>query len=210
MNLQFKEYFILEKYLPILKKLSIDEHIPKLSTNLVYLTASSSHSKLEKTIIDSILHIGMPKRADIYWFVHINVTDEPHTLSYRIDTIVKNDVYFIEFNLGFRIDPRINYYFKQVVKEMIQSKEVDISTSCELYYQQSEIGDYKFVTMGSFLSFDNEIPFWKNFIMKSFYNLKYLAVKEYINFGLDKNNLVVEKYPLVVVPFVDNKLIRQE
>ena len=198
-----------EKYLPVLKKLSMDENIPKLSTSLVYLTASSSQRKLEKTIIDSILNTGMPKRADIYWFVHVNVTDEPYTLNYKVDTVVKDDVYFIEFNFGFRIDPRIDYYFRQVIKQMVNNKEVDISNSCELYYQQSQTGDFKFVTMDSFLSFDNEIPFWKNFVMKSFYNLKYFAVKEYINFGLDKSNLMVEKYPLIVVPFVHAKLERK-
>lgn len=198
-----------EKYLPVLKKLSMDTAIPKLTTNLVYLTTSSTQRNIEQTVLNSILHAGTPKRADIYWFVHVNVLDEPYALNYSVDTVVKNDVYFISFNLGFRIEPRIDYYFRLAVKEMVQLKEVDISERRELDYQKSEIGDFRFVVMSSFLSFDNNMPFWKNFIMKSFYNLKYLSVKEHINFGLDKSNLIIEKNPLVVVPYTDRKLVRK-
>jgi KUP system potassium uptake protein len=199
-----------ENYLPVFKRLSMDDSIPKLTTNLVYLTASSSNRKIEKTIVNSILYAGTPKRADIYWFVHVNVLDEPYALQYSADTVVKNDVYFIEFNLGFRIEPRIDYYFRQVVQEMVQNNEVDISERCEMNYQESKMGDFRFVIMDSFLSFDNDMPFWKNFIMKSYYNLKYLSVREYINYELDRSNLIIEKYPLVVVQFHQNKLIRKQ
>ncbi len=198
-----------ENYLPVLKKLSIDETIPKFTTNLVYLTSSATQRKIEKTVMHSILHAGTPKRADIYWFVHVNVLDEPYALHYTVDTVVKNDVYFIELNLGFRIEPRVDYYFRQVVNEMVQNNEVDISERRELDYQQNSMGDFKVVIMDSFLSFDNDMPFWKNFIMKSYYNLRHLSVREHINFGLDKSNLILEKYPLVVVPYNERKLTRK-
>jgi KUP system potassium uptake protein len=200
---------LIENHLPVIKQLSQDEGIPKMSTNLVYLTASTSERKIEQTIIDSILHRGTPKRADIYWFIHVNVLDEPYARFYSVDTVVKNDVYFIEFNLGFRIEPRIDYYFREVVNDMIQRNEVDISKRCESVYQDNKIGDFKFLIMDSFLSFDNDMPFWKNFIMRSYYNLKYLSVKEHINFGLDKSNLIIEKYPLIVTPVQADKLVRK-
>ncbi len=199
----------IEKFLPVLKKLSIDETIPKYATNIVFLTSSTSHRKVEKTILDSILNTGSPKRADIYWFVHVNVTNEPYGLSYDVDTVVKNDVYFIHFNLGFRIEPRIDFHFRQVVTEMVKNQEVDVSERCEFNYQNNDVGDFKFIIRDSFLSFDNNMPFWKNFVMKSFYNLKYLSVKEDVNFGLDKSNLVIEKYPLIVVPYKNSDLVRK-
>ena len=198
----------IENYLPVFKKLSIDESIPKFATNLVFLTSSSKHGTVEQSVIDSILNTGTPKRADIYWFVHVNVTNEPYGLNYDVDTVVKNDVYFITFNLGFRIEPRIDYYFRKVVAEMVDNKELDISERCEYNYQKSTVGDFKFIVRDSFLSFDNKMPFWKNFIMKSFYNLKYLSVKEEVNFGLDQSNLIIEKYPLIVVPYQESKLER--
>ncbi|XVJ65384.1 MAG: KUP/HAK/KT family potassium transporter [Lacibacter sp.] len=199
----------LENYLPVLKKLSMDETIPKLTTNLVYLTTSLTERKIEQTIINSIFHSGTPKRADIYWFVHVNVLDEPYAMKYSVDTVIKNDVYFISFNLGFRIEPRIDYYFRQVVLEMIQNKEVDVSSRCETSYQQSPMGDFRFVVMDGFLSYDNDMPGWKQFLMKSYYNLKQLSVKESVNFGLDRSNLIEEQYPVIVQKVEPQQLTRE-
>ncbi|AXY72652.1 potassium transporter Kup [Paraflavitalea soli] len=198
----------IENYIELLKRLSIDEKIPKYATNLVYLTSSGSARKVEKTAIDSILSRS-PKRADVYWFVHVNVLDEPYALRYHVDTLLKNDVYFIEFNLGFRIDPRIDFYFRQVVNDLVKSGEVDVSERYEQYYQESEVGDFRFLILDSFLSFDNDMPFGKNFIMKSYFNLKLLSVKEMVNFGLDPSNVTIEKYPVVVTPVEHERLKRE-
>jgi KUP system potassium uptake protein len=198
----------IESYIDRLKRLSIDEKIPKYATNLVYLTGSGTSRKIEKTAIDSILS-GSPKRADNYWFVHVNVLDEPYALRYRVDTLAKNDVYFVEFNLGFRIDPRIDYYFRQAVNDLVKNKEVEISERCEQRYQESEIGDFRFLVLDSFLSFENDMPFWKNFLMKSYFNLKALSVKEAVNFGLDPSNVTIEKYPVIVTPVEHAPLVRE-
>ncbi|RXM50604.1 MULTISPECIES: KUP/HAK/KT family potassium transporter [unclassified Chryseobacterium] len=200
----------LSDYLPLLIKLSTDEKLPKYATNLVYLTTSDSEKRIEKTVMDSILKFGLPKRADIYWFVHVNILDEPYAQKYSVETIIRNDLYYIQFDLGFREDPRIGYYFKQVVDDMIENHEVDVKDSLEQAYQQNKIGDFKFMIMDSFLSYDNRMPFWKNFVMKGYYNLRYLTVKDYINFGLDKSHIETEQYPLVVVPIAENKLERKE
>jgi KUP system potassium uptake protein len=197
-----------ETLIPRLEKLSNDEHIPKFATNLVYLTTSRSGDIIEKSIVNSIFNHGLPKRADIYWFIHVNILDEPYEQNYTVKTIRKDDLYFIEFNLGFREEPRIGYYFKQVVKEMIVKKEVDLQNS-EQEYQQDIMGDFQFIALDSFLSYDNHMPFAKNFIMKSYYNLRYLSIKEHVNFELDKSNLILEKHPLVVNPFVKSRLTRK-
>ena len=197
-----------DDYVHLLKRLSTDEHIPKYATNLVYLTASGSSRKIEKTAIDSILRRA-PKRADVYWFVHINVLDEPYAMRYHVHTIVKNDVYFVEFNLGFRIDPRIDFYFRQVVEDLAKNNEVDVSERYEKNYQDSQIGDFRFLVLDSFLSFENDMPFFKSFVMKSYFNLKLLSVKEAVNFGLDPSNVTVEKYPVVVTPVQMPRLIRE-
>jgi KUP system potassium uptake protein len=199
----------IEKYLGIIKKLSMDEQIPKFTTNLVYLTSSATPGHVEQTVINSIFNSGTPKRADIYWFIHVNVLDEPYAMRYKVDTVVRNDLYFIQFNLGFRIEPRIDYYFRCVVNNMVMDKELDISLRSEFEYQVSKMGDFRFVVMDSFLSFENDMPAWKHFIMKSFYNLRYIGVKEHINFGLDESNLVLEKYPLVVSPLQHPPLLRE-
>jgi KUP system potassium uptake protein len=204
-----KKMLPVEKYVPLLKRLSIDEKIPKYATNLVFLTSSDNSRKIEKTAIDSILS-GSPKRADIYWFVHVNVLDEPYALNYRVETLVKDDLYFITFNLGFRVEPRIDYFFRQVVNELVDSGEVNVSERTEQYYQESKIGDFRFLLLDSFLSFDNDMPFWKNVLMKNYFALKNISVKESVNFGLDPSNIAVEKYPVVVNPVMQPVLMREK
>lgn len=204
-----QKFVTFDKYAPILKKLSLDETVTKYATNLVYLTSSNSTHSIEKTIMDSILKNGLPKRADVYWFIHVNIIDEPYYQKYEIHTIIKNDIYFIQFDLGFREEPRIGYYFKQVVNDMIAKNEVDISECSDMIYNENKVGDFKFVLMDSFLSYDNKMSFFKNFIMKSYYNLRHISVKDHINYGLDKSNLLIEKYPLIVDQFVHSKLERK-
>lgn len=189
----------IEEYIPLLKKLSADEKIAKYATNLVYLTTSGSPRKVEKTAMDSILSRA-PKRADVYWFVHVNVLDEPYALSYHVDTVVRNDIYFVEFNLGFRVEPMIDHYFELVANQMVKNGEVDFSERYEQCYQESKIGDFRFLIMDSFLSFENKMPFWKRFVMHSYFNLKNLSVKEMVNYGLNRSNVTIEQYPLVVTP----------
>jgi len=198
----------LEKHLPMLMQLSIDENIPKYATNLIYMTSSNSIKLIEKTAIHSILKSGTPKRAEVYWFVHVNVLDEPYAMNYSVQTLAKNDAYFIKFNFGFRMEPRIDFHFRQVVQELIKTKEVEFIQCSQQHYMQNNIGDYKFAVIDSFLSFDNDMPFWKNFVMRSYYNLRNLSVSEHINYGLDKSNLITEKFPLIVIPFQENNLNR--
>jgi KUP system potassium uptake protein len=198
-----------EDYIHLLKELSMDEKIPKYATNLVFLTSSGSPRNIEKTAMDSILSKS-PKRADNYWFVHVNVLDEPYAMRYYVDIIVKNDVYYIEFNFGFRIAPRIDYHFREIVNELVKSKEVVVSERHEQYYQESKIGDLRFLVMDAFLSFENDMPFWKNVVMRTYFNLKYLSVKESVNYGLDPSNVTIEQYPVVVTPLVQPPLVREQ
>ncbi len=67
----------------------------------------------------------------------------------------------------------------------------------ELQYQSREIGDYKFIITNSFLSYDNDLPFWKNLLIKTYYNIKAVGVREAVNYEIDPSNVVYEKYPLV-------------
>ena len=204
-----QKFVSIDKYAPLLKKLSLDESVNKYATNLVYLTSSNSIHVIEQTIINSILNNGLPKRADVYWFIHVNILDEPYAQKYQVNTIIKNDIYFIQFDLGFREEPRIGYYFKQVVNDMIAKNEVDIAECSDLIYNENKVGDFKFILMDSLLSYDNKMSILKNFIMKSYYNLRHLSVKDYVNYGLDKSNLLIETYPLVIDQFIPIRLERK-
>lgn len=199
----------LADYLPKLIQLSNDALIPKYCDNLVYLTTASSPAVVEKTILQSILS-GMPKRAEMYWFVHVNVTDDPFTLEYSAKTLAYNDVYFVTLNMGFRIAPRIDYYLRKILFELEKNNEFKLCASFESLYQESPIGEIRFMIMNSFLSYDNDLPFFKNLLMKAYFWIKRLSVKDDLNFGLDRCHVEFENYPLIIQPLESPGLVRKE
>ena len=193
---KFTTYIPLQQQVQVLQKLSRDKEVLKFATHLVYLSSAENENLVEKKSIASILKAPV-KKADIYWFVHINVTDEPYTMEYRVKTMAINDIYHLTFNLGFRVEPRVDLFFKIVLEELIKSRELMIEDTPDLKYTLNKAGDYKFMLGDSYLSYDNDLPEWKNFLLKSYYSLKNIAVKEEENFGLDISNVLVEKYPLM-------------
>ncbi len=187
----------LEPYIPVLKELSTDESIPKYATNLVYLTSSGKSKMIEKRIIDSIVY-GQPKRADLYWFVHIDVVDEPYTMTYKTEIIASEDIVWVTFKLGFKIAPRVNLLFKKVVEEMVHNKEICIESRYASLNKHNITGDFRFVVMQSFLSFENELSYRTDFILKIYFFLKKFSLADEKEYGLDYSNVVVEKTPLIV------------
>ena len=108
---RYVEFVRLESYIPQLQELSSDRTIPKYATHLVYLTSADNLKEIEHKIIDSIL-TRKPKRADIYWFVHVETLDDPYTCEYSVQHIIPNDIIRVDFQLGFRVQPRLNLLFK--------------------------------------------------------------------------------------------------
>ncbi|ARS35665.1 KUP/HAK/KT family potassium transporter [Pontibacter actiniarum] len=195
----FTEYVRLPDYLPALEALSTDETIPKYTTHLVFMTSASDPKEIESKIIYSIFQ-KRPKRADIYWFIHVETTDEPYTTEYKVQHIAEGDVIRIDFKLGFRVEQRINLFFRKVVEELVENGEVDITSRYQSLSKQHLIGDFRFVVLEKFLSYDNDLPLKKRLIMECYFNLKQFATSESKWFGLDTSSVKVEKVPLVIAP----------
>jgi KUP system potassium uptake protein len=196
---RYVEFVPIADYLNLFKDLSNDQTIPKYATHLVYLTSADRKDEIESKIIYSILQ-RQPKRADIYWFLHVDVVDEPYLCEYKVNHMVQDDVIRIDFKLGFRIAPRINLMFRKVVQDMVANKEVDIRSRYESLNKNNVIGDFRFVVIEKFLSNENELPFYEKVIMKIYFLLKYLSLSEEKAFGLDTSSVLVEKFPMVIVP----------
>ncbi len=177
--------------------LSRDETIPKYATHLVYMTSANNPEEIESKIIYSILQ-KRPKRADIYWFVHVDVMDEPYRMEYKVTHVAIDDIIRVDFKLGFRIAPRINYMFRSVVEDLVKNKEVDITSRYESLSKNNIIGDFKFVVIEKFLSYDNELPFFEKLILNFYFLLKNLSLSESRAFGLDSSSVKVEKFPMVL------------
>lgn len=204
---RYVDFVKLSDYLVLLTDLSKDLSIPKYATHLVYLTGANKTDEIESGAIYSILK-KQPKRADIYWFVHVDVVDEPYRMEYKVSEIVQQDVIRIDFRLGFRVAPRINLMFRKVVEDMVKNKEVDITSRYESLNKQNVIGDFRFVILEKFLSFDNDLPFFDNLILNVYFFLRKLSLSEEKAFGLDTSSVNVEMVPLVLAPVREMKLKR--
>ncbi len=195
-------------YLNVLKELSVDREVPKYATNLVYLTHSTDCGEIEQQTIYSILN-KQPKRADVYWFVHVEVMDEPYTMSYQVEVLSPEDVVWIKFKLGFRISPRINFFFRKVVEEMVKNGEVSIGSRYSSLEKNNVTGDFRFVVLQRFLSYENELPLIDNFVLRSYFALKKLSLSDEKEYGLDFSNVTVEHAPLIISQPRNLKLTRE-
>lgn len=204
---RYIEFVRMEEYLPTIQELSNDPSIAKYATHLVYLTSANNPKEIEHKIIYSILN-RKPKRADIYWFVHVDTQDEPYTADYSVETIIPNEVIRVELRLGFRMEPRINLMFKKVVQDMVANKEVNITSRYESLQKSNVVGDFQFIVMEKFLSQDNELPIFERLVMKMYFWIKKISLSEERGFGLEQSNVTVEKFPLIVAPVRSLKLKR--
>jgi KUP system potassium uptake protein len=196
---RYVEFVRMEHYIPMIQELSNDRTIPKYATHLVYMTSANNPKEIEHKIIYSILN-KKPKRADIYWFVHVDVLDDPYTCEFSVEHIIPNDIIRVEFRLGFRVEQRINLMFRKVVAELVNNKEVNITSRYESLEKNNVVGDFQFIVLEKYLSQDNELPIIERVIMKLYFWLKEISLGEERGFGLDPSNVTIEKFPLIVAP----------
>ena len=187
----------IDNYKKVLAELSVDLSIPKYATHLVYMTNANRTDEIEEKVMYSILQ-KRPKRADLYWVVHVNNTNEPYRKEYRVTEIIKDDIYRIDFNLGFREPTKINLMFKEVIKDMVSKGEVDITSRYESLSKNNIIGDFKFVLSEKFLSNDSYMHWHEKLIMNTYFFFKKLSLSEEQAFGLDSSSVKIEKFPMVL------------
>ncbi len=189
----------IENYKKVLAELSVDLSIPKYATHLVYMTNSTRVDEIEEKVMYSILQ-KRPKRADLYWFIHVNILNEPYKKEYKVSEIIKDDIYRVDFYLGFREPTKINLMFKEVIKDMVKNGEVDITSRYESLNKNNIIGDFKFVLSEKFLSNDSDLTFFEKIVMNTYFMMKKLSLSEEKGFGLDSSSVKVEQFPLVLHP----------
>jgi KUP system potassium uptake protein len=208
-NNRFLHFIDLKDQIPLLNALSADESVSKYSTHLIYLTKANNAKQIEEKIMYSIMS-RKPKRADTYWFIHIETTNEPYTMEYTVDQVEPGKVIRVEFRLGFRIQPRVNVLYRKVIEDMVERKEIDITSNYDSLSRFNITADFRFVIMEKFLSYNNHFGVKDNFILNSYFAIKKLAQSEAKAFGLDTSETYVEKIPLVVKPIGNIVLKRVE
>jgi KUP system potassium uptake protein len=187
----------IDDYKKVLSELSVDLSIPKYATHLVYMTNSNRSDEIEEKVMYSILQ-KRPKRADIYWFIHVNVLNEPYKKEYKVTEIMKDDLFRVDFYLGFREPTKINLMFKEVLKDMVKNGEVDITSRYESLNKNNIIGDFKVVLSEKFLSNDSDLTFFEKVVMNTYFIIKKFSLSEEKGFGLDSSSVKIEQFPLVL------------
>lgn len=194
---RYVKFVEIEDYYNILKELSDDTSVAKYASQLVYLTSANFNSELESKIIYSILQ-KQPKRADIYWLVHVDVMDEPYTREYEVDFLVPNKLIRIDFKLGFRVEQQINLLFRKVVEDLVKKGEVDITSKYESLNKHKIVGDFRFVVIEKVVSRSHYLSLYEKAVMAIYGQLKKISLSEERNFGLDLSFVTVEKVPLML------------
>lgn len=192
---KYLQFFKFSNYSSVISDLQKDEKIPYFTSNLVYLTKADHATDIEGKIIYSILN-KFPKRADKYWFLHVNYTDEPSGMGYFVTKLIPNIAFRIDFNIGFRISPKINVFFRKVIGDLINSKEVDIISNFPSLRKHEIQGDFKFVLIDRIHTHDFELVFTDRLIMNLHELINKISISESKSFGLDTSVVIDEKVPL--------------
>lgn len=207
-NNRFVKFVELGKYTGMINDLSEDDMVPKFSTHLIYLTKANQRSQIEEKIINSIFS-KKPKRADVYWFLHVHRTDEPYTMEYEVSELVDDKIIKVTLNLGFRIQPRSEMFFKRIVKELVTNKELNLHIRPDGSTKYNAAPDYKFVVIEKFLSVENEFALRDGVLLNAYFFLKHLGQSDEKAFGLDKSDVLVEHVPLIYHPAENIGLTRR-
>lgn len=208
-NNRFTKFIDLGRFVSIIKELSQDVSIAKFSTHLIYLTKANHRHEIEEKIIQSIFS-KKPKRADVYWFVHIHRTEEPYTLTYNVSELLDDKIIKVTVNVGFRIQPRTELYFKRIVQELVANEELNLHTRPDGSTKYNSDPDFKFVVFEKFLSVENELALREGLLLNAYFMLKHIGQSDEKAFGLDKSDVVIEQVPLIYQPATKIELRRED
>ena len=207
-NNRFLKFTNLVEQTPLLKELSEDDVIPKYATHLIYLSKADKTYEIEEKIINSIFS-KKPKRADVYWFLHINRTNEPFTLNYEVIELLDDKVIKVILNVGFRVQPKVELYFKKIVQDLVSRKQLNLHIRPDGSTKYNAEPDFKFVIIEKFLSVENEFSIKHDWLLKSYFILKRMAISDEKAFGLDKCDVAIESVPMVYHP-IENVVLERK
>ena len=197
----------LDKYLDMFRELSKDESVPMYATNLVYIIHANRSDQVESKVIYSIFH-KQPKRASTYWFLHIDRVDEPNRFDYKVKEIIPGILIRIDFHIGFKVDPTINLYFREVLEDMVKSGEIKLESSFDTLKKYGFPGDFRFVLIERIMLRDYKLSNTENFILTLHLLVRHLSLPEERTLHLDTTSTIVEKVPIIIDQHVLKRIER--
>ena len=199
----------LDKYIELFKGLVNDESVPKMATNIVYIVKANNPDQVESKIIYSIFH-KQPKRASTYWFLHIDRTDEPDTFGYKVNHIIPGVLIRVDFYLGFKVEPKINLYFREVLEDLTESGEINLESSYNSLRKRSFPSDFIYILIDRVMTRDIRLSSLQN-ITLSLHNIsRLICISDVKALHLDLTNTVEEKVPITISQPVIGRIKRAD
>lgn len=192
----YTEFVKLSDYTNVIEDLSNDDSIPQYANNLIYLTNAHNKNEIESKVIYSILY-KRPKRADVYWMLHVNVIDEPYGMEYQIKKF-SDKIIRVDFYLGFRIAPKISPLFKKVIEDLSTCGEFNKLSTYHSLRKNQITADHKYIIIEKVVSFDNDLPWYEKFVLDCYAFIRRRSLSEEKAFGLDNSSVKIEYYPLLL------------
>jgi len=195
------------KYLHLFEDLSNDRTIPQIATNLVYIIKANNLYQIESKIMYSIFN-KQPKRAQTYWLLHVDTVDDPDTFSYEVNQIIPKTLIRVDFHLGFKIEPRVNLYFKEVLKDMVANGEIKLTSSYESLKKHHFPADFLFVNLDRVMTQDYKLSPWESMIMGLHAFTRIFSINDVKALGLDSSCVIEEKVPISIERPLNQKIRR--
>ena len=173
-----------------------DTSVPLLAHNLVYLASGNDFERIDRDILYSILDKDT-KRAQAYWFVNVNVVNEPNTLNYELETFGTDCIFRIRLNLGFKCSPRVNVYLRQIVQDLQKRGELPEQDKRYSIYGKSTVGTFKFCIIRKTVNTKTELSALDELVLNTKYSIRHMAGSKVRWYGLDTSSLIMESVPLI-------------
>ncbi|MBK9390865.1 MAG: KUP/HAK/KT family potassium transporter [Bacteroidetes bacterium] len=197
----------LDKYIEPLKDLSKDETVPRTATNLVYIIKANKPDQVESKVIYSIFH-KQPKRADTYWFLHVDVVDEPNRFEYQVTQIIPGILIRIDFHMGFKVEPKINLYFKEILEDLVNSGEIKLKSSYDSLRKHELPADFKFVLIDRIMPRDYTLSNSENFTLTLHGLSRLVCISDIKALHLDSCNTIEEQVPITINQPISQRIVR--
>jgi len=197
----------LDGYLPLIKDLSKDKSVPVTATNLVYLIKANNKDQVEAKVLYSIFQ-KQPKRAEVYWLLHVDRVDDPYRFEYEVEQIIPGILIRIDFHIGFKVDPRINLYFKEALEDLVESGEISLKSSYDSLKKHGFPGDFKFIIIERIMIRDFKLSNWENFILTLNNIAQVISLPEIRTLKLDPTNTITEQVPIIIEQTLPKRIKR--
>jgi KUP system potassium uptake protein len=187
----------LNKYTDLFRDLAKDESVPKTATNLVYIIRANRKDQVESKVIYSIFH-KQPKRADTYWFIHVNRVTDPNQFEYHVTQLIPGILIRVDFEIGFKVEPKINLYFREVIEDLVENGEIKLQSGYDSLRNHNVPSDFKFVNIERIMPKDLKLSNRENFIMTLYRFANKLNTNDIRFLQLDSTNTTIEQVPILI------------